>query len=217
MGIDFYTTPASAPGRMVQLLAKHLNVEMNVKHIDLMKGEQLKPEFIAINPQHTVPTLVDDGFAITESRAQLYYLQNKYGKTESLYPVNDIQKRTLVDMRIFFDVSMLYPKFGDVVYPVMFGGQPLDPTKVDKLNDTLGFVELYLKDGYIAGSELSIADFSMAAVLSTIETCHDLSKFPGIVAYLEKCKVEMSGWEELNQQGANVFGQWYKDALAKQA
>jgi len=216
MGIDFYSTPASAPARMVLLLAKHLNVDLNVKNVDLMKGEQMKPEFIAINPQHTVPTLVDDGFALTESRAMLTYLQNKYGKEESLYP-KDAQQRALVEMRIFFDVSMLYPRFGDAYYPVMFAGQKsVEQAKLDKLNDVLGFAELYLKDGFIAGSQLTIADFSMAAVLSTIQTCHDISKFPKILAYLEKCKGLMKGWEELNQVGATQFGQWYKDALAKQ-
>jgi len=215
MGIDLYSTPGSAPARMVLLLAKHLNVDLNVKNVDLFKQEQMKPEFIAINPQHTVPTLVDDGFVLTESRGMLTYLQNKYGKEDSLYP-KDPQQRALVEMRIFFDVSMLYPRFGDAYYPVMFAGQSLDPAKLDKLNDVLGFAELYLKDGFIAGSQLTIADFSMAAVLSTIQTCHDLSKFPKIVAYLEKCKEMMEGWEELNHQGALVFGQWYKDALAKQ-
>jgi len=216
MGIDFYSTPVSAPGRMVQLLAKHLNVDLNVKHIDLMKGEQLKPEFVAINPQHTIPTLVDDGFVITESRGMLMYLQNKYGKDDSLYP-KDVQKRALVDMRIFFDVSMLYPRFGDAYYPVMFAGQALDQAKVQKVDDTFAFLEIYLKDGgFVAGNKLTIADFSMAAVVSTIETCHDISKFPKVVAYLEKCKEVMKGWNELNQEGANEFGQWYKDALAKQ-
>jgi len=217
MGIDLYSTPVSAPARMVLLLAKHLNVDLNVKNIDLLKGEQMKPEFVAINPQHTVPTLVDDGFVVTESRGMLMYLQNKYGKDESLYPQKDTQKRALVDMRIFFDCSMLYPRFGDAYYPVMFGGQPLDQTKVQKVDDTFAILEIFLKDGgFIAGNHLTIADFSMAAVLSTIETCHDISKFPKVVAYLEKCKGMMKGWNELNQVGANEFGQWYKDAVAKQ-
>jgi glutathione S-transferase len=217
MGIDFYTTPASAPARMVLLFAKHLNVDLNIKTLDMLKGEHMKPEFIAINPQHTVPTMVDNGFVLTESRGILMYLQNKYGKDDSLYP-KDAQQRALVEMRMFFDVSMLYPRFGDSYYPVMFGGaKAVDPAKLEKLNETLGFVENHhlMDGGYIAGSQLTIADFSMAAVLSTIQALHDISKFPKIVAYVEKCKGVMKGWDELNQQGCEEFAQWYKDALAK--
>lgn len=56
--------------------------------------------------------MVDDGFVLTESRAMLMYLASKYGKDDSLYP-KDPQKRAVVDMRLFFDVSTLYPKFGE--------------------------------------------------------------------------------------------------------
>lgn len=90
-----------------------------------------------------------------------------------------------------------------------------DPEKMAKVDDVLAYVELFLKDGYIAGSELTIADFSMAAILSTIESCeYDMSKFTKTSEYLEKCKTTMKGWDEVNQPGADMFGQWYKGALA---
>jgi glutathione S-transferase len=200
---------------MVLLLAKHLDVPLDVKNLDLAKGEQLKPEFVAINPQHTVPTLVDDGFVLTESRAMLMYLQNKYGKDESLYP-KDPKKRALVDMRLFFDISTMYLRFGEAHYPVMFQKVKPDPEKLAKIDEALGYVELFLKDGYIAGSELTIADFSLAATLSTIEACdYDFSKFTKVTEYLAKLKSTLKGWDELNQTGADMFGQWYKGALAE--
>lgn len=97
----------------------------------------------------------------------------------------------------------------------MFQKVKPDPEKMAKVDEVLGYVELFLKDGYIAGSELTIADFSMAAVLSTIEACdYDMSKFAKTTEYLAKCKSTMKGWDELNQGGADMFGQWYKGALA---
>lgn len=97
----------------------------------------------------------------------------------------------------------------------MFQKVKPDPEKMAKVDEVLGYVELFLKDGYIAGSELTIADFSMAAILSTIEACnYDLSKFPKTTQYLAKCKSTMKGWDELNQAGADMFGEWYKGALA---
>jgi len=217
MGIDIYHHPASGPARMALLLAKHLNVDVNAIKLDLFTGEQLKPAFLALNPTHTVPTLVDDGFAVYESRAVMAYLQNKYGKDDSLYP-KDPQKRALVDMRLYFDAATLYPRFGETVYPVIFAGQKRDQARIDKMNEALDFVELFLKDGgYVSGKQLTIADFSLAASLSTIGACHDISKYAKITAYLEKCKAVMKGYDELNQQGAIEFSKYYKDALAKNA
>lgn len=48
MPIDFYYIPGSAPCRAVLLAAKALNVELNLKYTDLMKGEHLTPEFVKV-------------------------------------------------------------------------------------------------------------------------------------------------------------------------
>ena len=69
MPIDLYYMSLSAPCRAVILTAKLAGVELNLKIVNLMTGEQMKPEFLKLNPQHTVPTLDDNGFIITESRA----------------------------------------------------------------------------------------------------------------------------------------------------
>lgn len=41
--------PASAPCRSIIMLAKELGIELNLKHLDLSNGEQLKPEFLAVS------------------------------------------------------------------------------------------------------------------------------------------------------------------------
>lgn len=66
MPVDLYYMPLSAPCRSCMLTAKAVGVELNLKLLDLMAGEQMKPEFVAINPQHCVPTMVDGDFALWE-------------------------------------------------------------------------------------------------------------------------------------------------------
>jgi glutathione S-transferase len=214
MGIDCYYMPGSAPCRAVLLAAKNLGVELNLKLVNLMAGEHLKPEFIAMNPQHTIPTLDDNGFYLSESRAIIQYLANAYGKNDSLYP-KDPKKRFLVEHRLAFDMGTLYHRFGDCYYPVIFAKAKVDPEKVNKLNEALGWTNDFLKDNsYIAGNNLTIADFSVMATLSTIEAVgHDLSPYANITTYMSKLKGEIDGYVELNQQGADQFGEWARTAI----
>lgn len=73
----------------VALLEKELEFEL--VPIDL-NGEQLQPAFLALNPFHHVPVLVDNGFKVVESLAILDYLDVKY-PTPALLPTNAETKR----------------------------------------------------------------------------------------------------------------------------
>jgi len=140
MGLDFYYIPGSAPCRAVQMTAKAVGVDLNLKLTNLMAGEHLKPEYLKINPQHTVPTLVDDGFALWESRAIMVYLVEQYGKTASLYP-SDAKARAIVNQRLYFDLGTLYQRFADYYYPQIFAKAPANPDNLKKLEDAVGFFQ----------------------------------------------------------------------------
>ncbi|KAL5277829.1 GstD1 family protein [Megaselia abdita] len=164
--MDFYYMPASAACRSVLMTAEAIGVKLNLKVIDLKAGDHLTPEFLAINPQHTVPTLVDDGFPLWESRSILSYLVDKYGKDDSLYPRDD-KKRALVNQRLYFDSGVLYQRFGEYFYPQIFAKAPADPDKLKRFEEALGFLNTFL-DGqtYVAGENLTIADLSIFAGVS---------------------------------------------------
>lgn len=76
--------------------------------LDLIKGEHLNEEYLKINPQHTIPTLVDDDFVLWDSHAIAIYLVEKYGKDDSLYPKN-LETRSKINQRLFFDASVIFP------------------------------------------------------------------------------------------------------------
>lgn len=83
--------------------------------IDLFSKEQLKEEFVKINPRHTLPTLDDNGFILTESRAIAIYLVEKYFPDgHSLYP-KDIKQRARIHELLLFDSSTLYPPIRTII------------------------------------------------------------------------------------------------------
>lgn len=58
MPIDLYHIPASAPCRAVRLAAAAVGVDLNLKMVDLMAGEQLKPEFIKVIRDFPSPSYI---------------------------------------------------------------------------------------------------------------------------------------------------------------
>ncbi|CAK1579732.1 unnamed protein product [Parnassius mnemosyne] len=112
MTINFYYMMGSPPCSTVTMTIAALGIESEIKYhsVDCMADEHLKPEYIKMNPQHTVPTIEDDGFVLCESRAISRYLVNKYGKGSALYP-EDVQARAVIDQRLDFDLGTLYSRF----------------------------------------------------------------------------------------------------------
>ncbi|XP_023939624.1 glutathione S-transferase 1-1 [Bicyclus anynana] len=206
MPVDLYYVPGSAPCRAVLLTARALNLNLNLKLVDLHHGEHLKPEYLKINPQHTVPTLVDDGYPIYESRAIITYLVNKYGKGSALYP-EEPKARALVDQRLYFDIGTLYQRFGDYFYPQIFGGAPADKDKLAKVEDALQLLDTFL-DGqkYVAGPNLTVADLSIVAGVSSFEASDiDFKKYANVKRWYETVKSTAPGYQEANEKGLDAF------------
>ncbi|CAD0200537.1 unnamed protein product [Chrysodeixis includens] len=168
MTIDLYRSATSAPCATVQLVAAALDLELNLIDLNVTGGDHLKPEFLKINPQHTVPTIVDDGFSVWESRTIARYLANKYGKDSTLYPA-DVTLRALVDQRLDFDLGTLYTRFAQYIFPQLMGGKA-DEALGKKLEEAFGVLDAFLEGNtYAVGDHLTIADLSLVSTLSSIE------------------------------------------------
>jgi len=207
--------PGSAPSRIAHMTAATLGIDYKYVLCDLEKGDNFKEEYLKLNPQHTVPTLVDDGFVVTESRPIATYLCSVHGGEagEKLYP-KDPKVRAIVDARLFFDIGTFYKAFGDVVFPILFGKE--DPGREGKekhFHKVMGWVRDFLEPtGYVAGTDhLTVADLAFVATYSTIEAVghFDLSGYPTIKAWFEKVKGEIPDYEEVNGKGAADMGKWY--------
>ncbi|KAL4708835.1 hypothetical protein ACJJTC_019351 [Scirpophaga incertulas] len=216
MPLDLYYVPGSAPCRAVLLAARALNLSPNLKLVDLHHGEHLKPEYIKLNPQHTVPTMVDDGFALWESRAIITYLANKYGKGSSLYP-EEPRARALVDQRLNFDIGTLYQRFSDYFYPQVFGGAPADKDKLAKVEEALKYLDTFLEgQKYVAGPNLTLADLSIMASVSSMEASDiNFLKYNNIKRWYETVKATAPGYEEANGKGLQAFIDLCKNMMKK--
>lgn len=85
-------------------------LETQVKDVNLFKKEQHDDDFLKMNPQHTVPVLIDGDFVLSESRAIATYLAEKnYPAGHSLYPL-DAKKRAIINNRLYYDATVLYPR-----------------------------------------------------------------------------------------------------------
>ena len=71
--MDLYYNAGSVPCRGVLHTINALGLKVNMKVIDLLDKQHLTPEFLAINPQHTIPTLVDGDFKLWE-RSVIKYI-----------------------------------------------------------------------------------------------------------------------------------------------
>ncbi|XP_052865862.1 glutathione S-transferase 1 isoform X3 [Anopheles cruzii] len=208
--MDFYYLPGSAPCRAVQMTAAAVGVELNLKLTNLMAGEHLKPEFLKINPQHCIPTLVDNGFALWESRAISTYLAEKYAKNDSLYP-KDPKKRAVVNQRLFFDMGTLYQRFADYYYPQVFAKQPANPENEKKMQDAVDFLNIFLEGHkYVAGGDhLTIADLSILATISTYDVAgFDLAKYPHVKSWYDNIRKEAPG-AAINEAGLAEFKKYF--------
>lgn len=77
--IDLYTwkTPN---GRKISIALEEMRLAYQVHPIDIGKGEQFEPDFLAISPNNKIPAILDGDFALMESGAILMYLAEKSGK-----------------------------------------------------------------------------------------------------------------------------------------
>ncbi|KAF2346883.1 Glutathione S-transferase N-terminal [Trinorchestia longiramus] len=209
-----YYMPYSAPCRSVLLAAKHVGLELTLKNTDLMKKEHLTPEFIAINPQHTIPTFVEDDFILWESRAIVQYIANAHDKTGLLYP-KEPKLRSKIDRLLYFDFGSLYKSYGDFAYPVLLSNEKPDPVKLEKVHDALALLENLLEGHLFAvGNRITVADFCLVATVSTMDAAGvDLTKYRNIHNWYERCKGQMRAYDEANGRVIPELAKFVKPKL----
>jgi glutathione S-transferase len=172
--MKLYYHPLSSNARRVRLVAHHLGLAIEEVLVDLGKGAQKKPEYLALNPNGKVPTLVDGDLKLWESYAILIYLCEKTGRRE-LYP-EPLAARTEINRWLFWCANEFSPtiarlNFENMIKPRL-GLGATDPARVQEFEQAFKPVASVLdahlaQHEHVAGPQLSLADFALAASLAT--------------------------------------------------
>lgn len=114
----FYAS-ASPPARACLLVARYLELDIEVKHVNISGGEHHSEEFKKVNPDAKVPFLVDGDLGLGESRAIMAYLVNSRKPGNDLYP-SEPKARALVDQRLYYDATNVFVKLGAFLVSLIF-------------------------------------------------------------------------------------------------
>jgi GSH-dependent disulfide-bond oxidoreductase len=157
-----FSTPNSV---RVPIAMEELGLAYEIQAINVRKGEQKDPAYLALNANGKVPLIVDsegpDGqpFILTESGAILVYLAEKTGK---LLPTNRFARARVLE-QVFFHLTAIGPAFGQVGFFKKQASEQV-PYAINRFQTEAERV-LAVLDGKLARSEYTAGDaFSIADI-----------------------------------------------------
>lgn len=166
--IDLYTS-ATPNGHKASIALEELGLPYEVHAINLMAGEQKRPEYLKLNPNGRIPTIVDrdlGDFAVFESGAILVYLAEKSGQ---LMPA-DVEGRSRVMQWLMFQMGGVGPMMGQANVFFRYFPEKIQPAIDRYQNECRRLFEVLnaqlAQHEYLAG-EYSIADIANWAWVRT--------------------------------------------------
>ncbi len=166
--IDLYTF-TTPNGRKASIMLEEVGLPYNVHKIDITKGDQFTPEFVAINPNSKIPAIIDpeSGITVFESGAILIYLAKKTGK---LLPTNDKEQFQVLSW-LMLQMGSVGPMLGQLNHFKKYAPEKI-PYAIERYEkETL---RLYgVLDGQLQEREFLCGDYSIA----------DIATYPWIAIY----------------------------------
>ena len=198
--IDLYYAP-TPNGWKITIMLEECSIPYNIIPVNLGKGDQFKPEFLAISPNNRMPAIIDhegpsgNEISVFESGAILMYLGEKSGK---FFPTDPFEKIKVLEW-LFWQVGGLGPMAGQVSHFVNYAPNfPGDHSYSEKrykneYDRLLGVMDnVLLERQYLAG------DYSIA----------DMASFPWVTAY-KRYEVDLNKFKNVRR--------WFDDIKSRPA
>ena len=164
--IELYTWP-TPNGQKVHIALEELGLPYTVHPVNIGAGEQMAPEFLAINPNHRIPAIVDsDGpggvpLTLFESGAILIYLAEKAGR---LVPA-DPASRYICLQWLMFQMGGVGPMFGQYNHFANYAVEKI-PYAIERYTNEVKRLHRVLDKRLAEAEYLAGADYSMADIIN---------------------------------------------------
>ena len=188
--IELYYWP-TPNGYKVSIMLEECGLPYRMIPVNISRGDQFKPEFLAISPNNRMPAIVDpDGpggrpISVFESGAILQYLGRKTGK---FYPANE-RARVEVEQWLFWQMGGLGPMAGQAHHFRHYAPEPIPyaiARYTDECNRLYGVMNTRLKDRDFLAGKYSIADMACFGWASRWQRQgQDINQFPRLKRWLD--------------------------------
>lgn len=175
----------------VRLAAKYAGVRLTLRDVDMMGGETRGAEFLKLNPNGKVPTLVmDDGRVLPESNAAMWWL----AKDTSLWPKDDWARAEALQW-MFFEQYSHEPNIATRRFWAAFAPAERRASRAHLMQGWLddGYAALDVMEAHLAktkwfaGGQFTIADIALYAYTHCAdEGGFELNRYPNVQAWLER-------------------------------
>jgi glutathione S-transferase len=202
--MKLYLFPVS--GRVIGIVAlkAHLALDCEVVPIDLGRGDQLTPEYLALNPNRKMPTLEDNGFVLWESNAILFYMAAKHS-AKGLWPTDLAGQADVLRWLAWESAHWDAESIGMVIFEknskaVLGLGQP-DPAFIARGEQNFARFAAVLNEAlkgktWLIGERLTIADFSVGGLIPSAERAGlPVGTFPEVARWY-KGLAALPAWRE---------------------
>jgi len=188
--IDLYTW-STPNGRKVSIMLEECGLPYRVHPVNIGKGEQFTPEFLAINPNNRIPAIVDpqgmDGklLKLFESGAILIYLGEKTGR----FIPRDARTRILCLQWLMFQMGGVGPMFGQAHHFIRNAKEQV-PYGIKRYTEETrrlyGVLQTRLSEAVYLAEEYSIADIATFPWVARFEWHKvDLNDFPAVKRWFD--------------------------------
>jgi GSH-dependent disulfide-bond oxidoreductase len=194
--IDLYFA-ATPNGWKITIMLEECGLPYAVKPVDIGRGEQFAPEFLAISPNNRIPAIVDHGpgdggepVSIFESGAILIYLARKSGR----FMPTDMRGQSRVEAWLMWQMGGLGPMLGQNGHFKLYAPEQI-PYAIDRYareTDRLYGVldrQLAQTGAYVAGADYTIADIACFPWIITHKAQGiDMAKFPHVARWFAEVR-----------------------------
>lgn len=202
--MQLYIIRGAPNSRKAEAVVAHLGLDIELVELDIRAGEHKKDDYLALNPNGLVPTLVDGDFTLWESHAVMAYLADGAG-AKTLYPT-DLRARAEVNRWM----NWAQAHFGRSIGPVLLerflkpvlrkqeGDESVAEAALPAFHQAAAILEARLDEtaAFVCGPDVTLADFCLASTEGFWrKIALPLEPYPAIRAWAARLD-EVPGWRE---------------------